>query len=109
MDILFGKLFAMELFSRNGSETGVAPNRRFRQINQRIITLSTQVETLIRKLEENNCRSMPCQNGGVCMDLFDGFLCQCPKNWEVDTVIFSYQLGSFELWLNFRDQLVDWM
>lgn len=48
----------------------------------RVTAISTQVETLIRKLEEDNCRSHPCQNGGVCLDLFDGFLCQCPNNWE---------------------------
>lgn len=61
------------------------PNRRLRQLSNRITNIATQVDSLLRKLEENNCRSYPCQNGGVCLDLFDGFLCQCPNNWEGPT------------------------
>ncbi|KAG8545326.1 hypothetical protein GDO81_021075 [Engystomops pustulosus] len=27
----------------------------------------------------NECQSMPCQNGGECVDKVNGYMCQCPK------------------------------
>lgn len=32
-------------------------------------------ETCFTNIDE--CESQPCQNGGHCVDLVDGFLCQC--------------------------------
>lgn len=29
----------------------------------------------------DECASVPCQNGGTCIDLVDGFKCICPPNW----------------------------
>ncbi|GCC16875.1 coagulation factor VII-like [Chiloscyllium punctatum] len=32
--------------------------------------------------DENQCVSNPCQNGGTCQDLFQRYLCRCPKKFE---------------------------
>lgn len=45
--------------------------------------LEEKLNTLREAMMEDNCESNPCQNGGVCTNLFDGFSCSCPKNWEV--------------------------
>lgn len=60
-----------------------------RAMNRRLTNLETKVQQLMDKLVENNCKSNPCQNGGVCMDLFDDFLCECTSNWEVSQVDFN--------------------
>lgn len=44
-----------------------------------------KVETILIKLGEDNCRSIPCQNGGTCYDLYDSFACRCPSEWEGPT------------------------
>lgn len=48
---------------------------------RRITTLESQVLLLKNKLNENDCLSNPCQNGGTCTDIFDGFICKCTPNW----------------------------
>ena len=37
-----------------------------------------------RKLRKNECISDPCQNGGTCIDLYDGVQCLCPHQFEVN-------------------------
>lgn len=43
------------------------------------------IEALFLYLDIDDCASSPCSNGGVCRDLVDGFLCDCPPHWEGDT------------------------
>lgn len=33
---------------------------------------------------ENECSSNPCQNGGVCVDMANRFICRCPSNYGGD-------------------------
>ena len=30
----------------------------------------------------NECESSPCKHGGTCVDLVEGFRCNCPHGWE---------------------------
>lgn len=34
------------------------------------------------KLEVNECLSDPCQNGGICEDLFDKYECDCLPGYD---------------------------
>lgn len=38
-------------------------------------------------LTTNECQSNPCQNGGTCVDSYNGFICQCPPNWKVSNIL----------------------
>ena len=33
-------------------------------------------------LDINECASSPCQNGGTCLDLVNGFTCDCADGYE---------------------------
>ncbi|CAD1477837.1 unnamed protein product, partial [Heterotrigona itama] len=41
-----------------------------------------KVKSIESKLRINECSSNPCQNGGTCQDLYEGYQCHCPLNWE---------------------------
>lgn len=71
--------------TRPGSAISPIVNNRLRNAQRRLTRLETKVERLISILNEDNCRSNPCQNGGTCVDMFDGYLCRCPPNWEGET------------------------
>nr|XP_012218853.1 PREDICTED: cubilin-like [Linepithema humile] len=74
--------------SGNGSRIPSNPSlpsiTRFsiRRINNRLRSLENTLRILSQKLRENECQSNPCQNDGTCADLFDGYQCHCPSNWE---------------------------
>lgn len=52
------------------------------RIKRRVRVLETKVNRLFNKLREDNCRTNPCQNGGTCFDMYESFMCYCPKNWQ---------------------------
>ncbi|XP_061386037.1 cubilin homolog [Musca vetustissima] len=56
--------------------------RRYRSRMQRV---ETRIQSLTERLETDYCRSNPCQNGGDCLNIFGGFVCKCPKNFEGTT------------------------
>lgn len=56
-----------------------------RIIQRRLTGLETKVDRLLATLNEDNCRSNPCRNGGTCVDMYDDFDCRCPLNWEGKT------------------------
>lgn len=61
---------------------GAVPiGERMRNMLRRITTLEGRVDEIVTKLTEDNCESGPCQNGGSCIDLYDGFTCRCTDNW----------------------------
>lgn len=33
------------------------------------------------QVNENDCASMPCLNGGLCIDKVNGFYCNCTEEW----------------------------
>lgn len=33
------------------------------------------------EIQRNQCASQPCQNGGLCHTVLDGFVCQCPPEF----------------------------
>ncbi|XP_070174131.1 cubilin-like [Littorina saxatilis] len=55
--------------------------QRFRSLRTRLQTLETTVQDLKNLLTTNECNSNPCQNGGTCVDTYNGFICQCPSNY----------------------------
>lgn len=62
--------------------SGTVPlDNRLQNIFLRIMRLESRVDRIVSKLTEDNCESMPCQNGGTCIDIYDGFVCKCPDNW----------------------------
>ena len=32
--------------------------------------------------DDNECASDPCQNGGTCEDLMNGYRCKCPPEYQ---------------------------
>ncbi|CAL1282886.1 unnamed protein product [Larinioides sclopetarius] len=60
-------------------------NRAIRRITSKVNQLQDKVNTLTQLLTENECNSNPCKNGGTCTDTYNGFICNCPSNWEGST------------------------
>ncbi|XP_043479110.1 cubilin-like isoform X2 [Leptopilina heterotoma] len=57
-------------------------NEEVRKVRLRVTNLAKKVRNIERKLRRNDCVSDPCQNGGTCIDLYDGVQCLCPTNFE---------------------------
>ncbi|XP_011637168.1 cubilin-like [Pogonomyrmex barbatus] len=53
-----------------------------RRINVRLKALEDALRAMQTLLQQNECQSSPCQNGGTCEDLYDAYQCHCPSNWE---------------------------
>ncbi|CAG5125491.1 unnamed protein product, partial [Candidula unifasciata] len=47
-----------------------------------INALEEAVRRLQTLLTTNECLSNPCLNGGTCVDVYNGYLCRCPPNWQ---------------------------
>ncbi|XP_078037937.1 cubilin [Augochlora pura] len=65
---------------RNQSVAGVYT--KVRLLTNRVRRLENYVRSIEVKLVTNECDSSPCQNGGSCQDLYEGYQCNCPPNWE---------------------------
>ncbi|XP_031624566.1 cubilin homolog [Contarinia nasturtii] len=50
-------------------------------LNRRLRRLEEKVNRLVERLNADNCSSNPCRNGGKCMNIFNGYTCNCPKEW----------------------------
>ncbi|XP_041982769.1 cubilin-like [Aricia agestis] len=54
-------------------------------LSQRIRTLNIRVRTLQNRLNSrgaDECQSHPCENGGTCLNLVNGYHCLCPSAWK---------------------------
>ena len=58
--------------------SAAAVRRAIRKVSQ----LQSQVTRLAQLLTRDECSSDPCRNGGSCVDLFNGFVCRCPPQFE---------------------------
>lgn len=48
-----------------------------------------RLQDLFERLQKDNCQSNPCLNGGTCINLYQGFMCKCPSQFEVRSVFFA--------------------
>lgn len=44
--------------------------------------LERRINNFTARLSLDRCSQNPCQNGGTCRTLFDGYRCECPANFE---------------------------
>nr|XP_042896535.1 cubilin [Parasteatoda tepidariorum] len=65
-----------------GSGSDRISNRALRRAMAKVGVLTEKVNTLTQLLTQNECISNPCRNGGTCVDAYNGFICNCPSNWE---------------------------
>ncbi|XP_056646391.1 cubilin [Diorhabda sublineata] len=54
----------------------------FRKLSRRVDLLQRRIMSIQTLLTIDDCISNPCKNGGTCQDLFSGYLCHCPPQWE---------------------------
>lgn len=52
--------------------------RRVNRLHTRVLNLQNQMRRFIR----DDCQENPCQKGGTCLNLANGYHCLCPPNWE---------------------------
>nr|XP_023646366.1 cubilin [Paramormyrops kingsleyae] len=66
---------------------GIPPevSNQLNQLNTRVTTLESRVQTVEETVHRKTCHSNPCQNGGTCLNLLDAFHCICLDNWQGPT------------------------
>lgn len=52
--------------------------RRVNNLNRKVNSL----QAIINNRDKDECESQPCQHGGTCLNLINGYHCLCPSNWE---------------------------
>ncbi|KAH8397987.1 hypothetical protein KR222_008302, partial [Zaprionus bogoriensis] len=64
-------------------QNGTRSNRlQLRRMQRYLRQFETSLQRVKSRLEQDSCRSNPCENGGTCLKLFDGFRCQCRSAFE---------------------------
>ncbi|XP_012136673.2 cubilin [Megachile rotundata] len=76
----FGEANSTGTTSTNQSAPGVT--MKIRMLVNRVRRVEDKVKSIEQKLKVNDCTSNPCLNGGTCQDLYEGYQCNCPSNWE---------------------------
>uniref|UniRef100_A0A2H8TEF1 Cubilin n=1 Tax=Melanaphis sacchari TaxID=742174 RepID=A0A2H8TEF1_9HEMI len=85
---LSSRVTALEMQILNTTSVTLPSNKRKGEtlngarLSIRLTNLEKKVTNLINLLSISECLSNPCQNGGTCMDFYNGFQCDCPKNWQ---------------------------
>ncbi|XP_054274028.1 cubilin-like isoform X2 [Macrosteles quadrilineatus] len=64
------------------SGTTRSSNIRINRLGTRVRTVEVQLRNLRNLLTVDECLSNPCRNGGTCQDMYNGFICNCPTNWQ---------------------------
>ncbi|CAB3228775.1 unnamed protein product [Arctia plantaginis] len=52
--------------------------RRLNNLRRKVLALENQITSR----SKDECDSHPCQHGGTCLNLINGYHCLCPPNWE---------------------------
>ncbi|XP_066255144.1 cubilin [Euwallacea similis] len=55
---------------------------KIRSINRKLVVMDRRIRTIEQLLTKDECASNPCNHGAVCLDMYNGFICQCPNGWE---------------------------
>ncbi|KAF5282685.1 hypothetical protein FQA39_LY17492 [Lamprigera yunnana] len=79
---ILSRLSVLEADARNATNGTSLQRGRFPVLNTRIRLLRRKVNRILRLLNKNECSSSPCKNSGTCQDLFNGYICKCPDEWE---------------------------
>ncbi|XP_066158935.1 cubilin [Euwallacea fornicatus] len=58
---------------------------KIRLINRKLAMMNRRITTIEELLIKDECASNPCNHGAACLDIYNGFICQCPKGWEGNT------------------------
>ncbi|XP_062137785.1 cubilin homolog [Drosophila sulfurigaster albostrigata] len=82
--------FKAQSLGSNGLNTmlGVQLNRTqasrllLRRLQVRLRIVENKAQRLKTRLDQDSCKSNPCENGGTCYDTLDGFRCQCRAAFE---------------------------
>ena len=87
-DLDFSKFFSLQFLTGdnknitfspgNGASVWIGEEDIVQTLND-YRQLEARVGTIDSKLQTDNCRSSPCQNGGKCVSLYEGYHCECPK------------------------------
>ncbi|KAF0762933.1 cubilin, partial [Aphis craccivora] len=86
---LASRVTALEMQISNTTSITLPSNKRKGEttlngarLSIRLTNLEKKVTNLVNLLSISECLSNPCQNGGTCIDLYNGFQCYCPNNWQ---------------------------
>ncbi|XP_047504836.1 cubilin-like [Pieris napi] len=79
---IMGRIERLESFSTTLPST-ISLNVTYltRQINTLRNRIRT-IQSLINRKGKDECQSHPCENGGTCLNLVNGYYCLCPSNWK---------------------------
>ncbi|XP_076296135.1 cubilin [Lasioglossum baleicum] len=64
------------------NQSSATVSLKVRVLTNKVRRLEDKVRSIESKLKVNECANKPCQNGGSCQDLYEGYQCNCPPNWE---------------------------
>ncbi|VVC39264.1 EGF-like, conserved site,EGF-like calcium-binding domain,CUB domain,EGF domain,EGF-like calcium- [Cinara cedri] len=86
---LTDRVTSLEMQMMNGTLSSTLPSKgksetvlNAGKLEIRLNNLEKKINILTNLLSTSECLSNPCQNGGTCMDLYNGFQCNCPHNWQ---------------------------
>ncbi|XP_067930809.1 cubilin-like [Watersipora subatra] len=63
----------------------VSNTRPLDRLTNKVNRIQNTLNTVTDKLTTDECEPSPCQNAGTCFDMYDGYRCLCPVNWQGTT------------------------